>query len=436
MKIRGKRIIALVLMLVICFAVVGKQNPSEVQAASKYITRANFIKLVVKELGVEVSSDTSKAYIEKAKEIGLITNKTFLIYSTRISKIDAAIILVRADEFANGNNESITDELINEIMKKRISDINKVSKVKRPYLAKAYALGYIKGNSNGEFSTDRTMNPNYKITLTYAKQLISFINNKEARHTIAPDGQLIRTTNLPEFAEYYPYILASYPNKYYDWEFFYMKMMCYDNGVKIPAYGTKYMKDLEKYASPIDILKYRENEAMYYSYKLPTGEKATFKDVYEFSADQWEESARKYLELVFNVNYKKTFKNDNWSEQLKKVSKETSLITGYIEKATENKTIVESSIIAVDKSSLYVYDNLVHIRAYVKYRVNSCISIERVCWSPIIYTFYMYPLFTDMKVGEWRECYLDLEMECGTEDGKVAMAIINDYFHDTRVVIK
>lgn len=439
------RIIATIMLLAICFTCIGVQKPTTVEAANKYVSRINFIKMVITEMGIEVKGTSSNDYISKAKEIGLITDKTFYIYTSNISKIDAAIILVRADEFIYGNS-TVSDDLVNEIIESRISDINKISKVKRPYLAKAYALGYIKGNSNGSFSTDRTFNPNYKITLTYAKQLVSLINDKDARHTVAPDGQLIRTTNLPKFAKFYPYILASYTNKYYDQEFDFMKVV-YNGDLEQPAYGTdSYMKkQYSEFVSPVDFPKYKNGQAVveldYYGRS-----KGTASEFYDLHAQELEDKCREHLGLVFNVNYKTISKNnDAWKYSVLNTTKQAGILDGsqmehldrYITSMKNNKTIVEFDTIAVDKSTIYVSDGWYYIRAYVKYRVVSgTIPSERKYISPLVFTYYPYPIFSELKLGKWHESYFDIEISLGENGNGVNEAHINDWFNNNRVVIK
>lgn len=433
-----KRVAAVIVMLAICVTTVVTAQPGTAQAATKYITRANFIKLVLDEMGIKVDKNVKSPYVTKALELGLVNKNTFLSYNLNINKADAAIILVRADEYLNGIK--VSDELVNEIIDSRISDITKVSKAKRPYLAKAYALGYIKGNSNGTYSTDRKMNPTYKITLAYAKQLVSMINKTDLRHEVSPDGQLIRTTNLSKYAKFYPYILASYPNSYYDWEFRYMRMI--GGNSKQPLYGTSQFVNLINYAAPAEVTDYRKNELIYYTYKSNYRKKVAFIEAYNDNIELWEKNAREYLELVFNVSYKNI--NDKWLDKVLATTDDAGLdvstnknrLKQYKEDMIKNKTIVESKVIAVDKSSVYVYDNIIYIRAYVKYRVKSSQSLERETLSPIVYTRYNDPNFTNLKLNSWRDCYLDIEVDPGAENGGVVSAIINDYYHDNPVVMR
>lgn len=425
-------------MVVMFFSAILRGETIDVMASSKYVTRESFVTLVMKELKFEVDEKSSKhPYMDAAIRAGIISKSTFgTKYNYQLTISDAAVILVNADEYLHG--VTVKEDLINTIIKERISDITSVSKARRTYIAKAYALGYLKGSSNGVYSRNRSIKAWEKVSTSTAKSLVTMVNDKSKRSKITEEGQLIRTTNLPEFSKYYPYILDSFPNEYYDWEFAYMQYM--DNGK--PLYGTKKWVNLKDYTSPKEFEKYKDNSKTWNAYN--SRKPISSKDLYNLCADKWQANAEKYLNLVFNVNYK-TLKNDkewyngimetHWqygSEDFKNYKR----LDSYIDAAIKNKTIVESKYIGVDKSSIYVCMGSVYIRAHVKYRIVSSESLERVALSPIIFTNYTYPNIDNVNIGEWRDCYLDLEVRSTYENCGIKEAIVNDYFHDVRTVIK
>lgn len=428
-----KKSITAFLLILIVIGCIGWIKPHEVSAASKYVSRKQMIQMILTELNV--SYDTSNDdYVEKAKDIGLLTKSTFSNYDKYLTKVEAAMLLVRADEYLYG--KSLEESLINKIIDCRISDINKIRKVYRPYLAKAYALGYIKGNSNGTYSTNRKFNPTYRITMTYAKQLVSLIQNKNQRHQISPDGQLIRTTNLPKMAEFYPYILASYPNSYYDWQFLFMRARVNEK----PIYGTNLWVSKEAYAAPIDFSDYRYGEDTFYYYY--SNEKISSKELYEICIDQWEMNAKEYLNCIFNFDYRFIDDNPEWKERLLLVdyngtidsSNTMNKIEQYIKYAKENKTIVESDIIALDRSSAYICDGYIYLRAYVKFKICNANNILFDENSPLLYTRYPYPQLSNISINKWHECYINVQVTSGVPNYGVQQAIINDYFHNNWVV--
>ena len=433
-----KKLINSIMVIVLTLTAIA---PASVKAetAVSYITKEDFVKLVVKELKIKVDEKSSKhPYVDAAIRAGVMTKYTIgSKYNSYLTKGDAAVILVNADIYLHG--ETVSDELLQLILSSRISDITSVSSARRPYIAKAYALGFITGTSDGIYTRTRSMKVGQKISLSTAKNLVSMLNNKEKRSKITDDGQLIRTTNLPEFAEFYPYILADFPNSYYAWEFNFMQY----STSKGPLYGTKNWVNLKDYAAPKDFDKIGNGEKIWYWAAVNGREKMTAKEFYDLSVDEWVANAEKYLNLVFNVNYK-TLKNDKkWYQGVQETDSqygnedyEYKRLNRYIEAAIKNKTIVESKYIGVDKSSIYMCMDFIYIRAHVKYRIISSESLERVDLSPIIFTYYTYPDINNIKLGKWRDCYLDIKLKNSYMNCGIGEAIINDYFHENRVVFK
>lgn len=431
---KRKQICVLILICSFCFALCFYTRESSAYAQSKYTTRAEAIKMILDELGVIFDSSTPDSYVQAAKKIGLITDKTFSNYSNNIKKSEMAVLIVRADEYIN--KSMVDKELIDKIIDCRISDINKVRKVYQPFLAKSYALGYIIGKSNGTYSTNRKFNPNNKITKVYAKQLVSMIKNRSKRYQISPDGQLIRTTNLPKLAEFYPYILASYPNSYYDWQFMFMRTMM--NGK--PIYGTNLWISKIDYASPADFFDYKNGDKVFYYYanKSPVSSKELFDEC----IDEWEENAKTYLECVFNVDYRTIKDDQKWLQQLgnsdisciNNRGEVSERVKKYIDSAINNKTIVKSSKIAVDRSSLYLSNDRIYLRAYVRYNIVSSESLEIVRYSPIICTRYQFPDIHNVEIGKWREAYVNIVMSASASTYGVENLILDDLFHDEWVV--
>ncbi|MBE5960897.1 MAG: hypothetical protein E7256_05855 [Lachnospiraceae bacterium] len=431
---KGKRIISVLLVLTVLFSMSGIMPEKSAEAAA-YITREAFVTLVMKELGFTVKADDS--YMDAAIRAGIVSKSTFgSKTASSLTKSDAAVVLTNAHEFLYG--QTVEDSLLAEIKEKRISDIAKVSKARQIYVVKAYAYGYLKGASNGTYSKNRKFGPSGKITVATAKTLVTMLKDENKRSKIAPDGQLIRTTNLPEFAEFYPYILASFPNDYYDWEFLFMKHT--SNGV--PRYGTDNWVNLVNYAAPKDFVNFGGEKKIWSIYLGPR-RLLTSQQYYDLAAEKWEKNVEKHLELIFNVDYRNIKKDKVWYKQLldtdiyygEEESDTIFRLDNYIKKAIENETIVECRKVGVDKSSVYIEaGGQIYIRAYVEYRIVSSKSLERLITSPIIFTQYSYPNFLNVKLGEWRKCYLDVEVGGMYENCGIWQTIINDFYHDDRVV--
>lgn len=433
MKNKRLRLLLILAILFICF-ILPKRT---VSASSNRITIEDFTTNVVKQLGLKVNKNEDKPYIRAAIDANIIKENEFGDYSKYIRRTDASVILVRADEYKYG--VTISDELVDIIISKRLSDIEKVKESKRVYVAKAYALGYIKGYSNGLYTSDREFRGSYKLTATGAKELVDMITNKKNPNIgqIAPDGQLLRTTKLPSNTNMYPYILASYPNDYYDWEFRFMKLKR-DNK---PLYGTSQFVNLKDYAAPKDT-----KTLHLYSWDL---EDKTIEEVYYDVIDLWVEKVKTYVETAFNVDYRTLKKDKDWYNTIIRLDyqygwmnqKNTEeRVKEYIDAAIKNKTIIESSIVALDGSTLYYHRGNLYLRVYVKYRINSSLDNSQVRLSPLVYTNFEYPHYDKVVVGKWRHGYFDVNLnmngngDFASEKFGIQDLVIVDDFKNKKVV--
>ncbi|ABX41231.1 S-layer homology domain-containing protein [Lachnoclostridium phytofermentans] len=428
----------IVLLCIILLLSIVFEKTLVVQASTNYITRGYFIKLVCQEIGITAKGTTNQAYINAAIENGIIAQNTFSDYERNVSKMDAAVILVNAHESLYGN--TLSEDLIQTIFEKRITDINKIPEYRQIPFAKAYAYGYIKGSSDGSYTTSSTFNPTQKISKATALSFISMLKVENMRSRITEDGQLIRTTNLPKFAEFYSYILASYPNAFYDWEFGFMKNYHtrYQDGKPYEEYlyETGEYKDGINFAYPATVKNYKKDQLMY---TLLDGTKTNYEGMINDAWLTWEKNIEEYLWNVFNVDYRTIEKNKQWYNAVTMTSiyyksNKTYLdnyINEYISLAKKNKTIIECDKIAFDKSGIYKNSNGTYIRVYVHYKIKSSINNKQVLLSPLAFTFERYPNFLNVKLYEWRNGYFDLVL---LPDGSIDSGIFNDYFHDVNVL--
>jgi hypothetical protein len=409
-----------------------------VQASTNYVTRGYFIKLVCQEIGITAKGTTNQAYINSAIEHGIITKSTFSDYERNVTKVDAAVILVNAHESLYGN--TISEDLIQTIIEKRITDVNKIPDYRRISFAKAYAYGYIKGSSDGSYTTSRTFNPTQKISKDTALSFISMLKNESKRCKITEDGQLIRKTDLPKFAEFYPYILASYPNEFYDWEFQFMKACRtrYKDGKQYYEYfyETGEYKDGIDYAFPATVKNYKNTS---FSFILPDGTKIGFGEAIDYNWTIWEKNVKDYLWNVFNVDYRTLDKNKQWYNAVITTSSNyeknkvylENYVQEYIKLAKKNKTIIECDKIAVDKSGIYKDTTGTYIRVYAHYRINSSLDNNKQYLSPLAFTFKSTPNYSNIKLGQWRDGYFDIEI---LMNGSISEAIFSDYFRNVNVL--
>ena len=393
-KSLNKKIIVLVVAFSVLVTSVVSQTPVEVSAATKYIKVDAFIKQLAVSMKLKVDASKSKTpYIDAALTAGILKKGQFKKYTSYIARGDAAVLLNRADEYLYG--DTVSEDLVKVILEKRISDITKISSSKREAVAKCFAKGIFTGTSNGYYIQNRSFKGKSYLTTTDATVAIKLLMNIKSRAKVSPDGMLIRTTNLPKNADKFEYILACYPNKFYERPF---EFMMYEN------WETR---SKDRWEFPVNM------------------KNTTFKNLYDswpFSQEMdkylgdWTEMAEQYLNYVFNVDYRTV--NDKWINGLgglyekSNINMANSIKTYYIGKMKANKVVVESSIVSVEPSSLY-YDNGYCIRAYVKYRITAKdITVEQ---NNLIYS--SYPYLVNLKSGVWREGIFDIRL--GTNDGSI-----------------
>ncbi len=393
-----KKALATVIISTMFIAFFQNTNAKTAEAAEIYITVEDYSKEIANEINVAAVNDS---YAEGLKEVGIIREGEFSSYSKTITRGDALVLLSRADDYLNGT--PIASELIQIAIDKRISDIGKVVEIKRVDVAKAYLKGFMKGYSNGAYCTDRELKVTKKITKEGALSCIAMLKDKSKRAKISPDGQLIRTKNLPVMAKKYPYILESFPNEYYDWKFYYEGVTTYENNEIVE------MIEGVDYAAPVDV-----NKITFY------GDMAAIRAE---RMDKWINDAKVYFNNVLNVDYRTI--DDGWIDRVIETNDafryaenmwRTSL-ERYVKKMKVNKTIVECKQVDIDPSSLYFFEGL-YLRVHVIFRVvstevplniNADTLHETKAHNSILYS----PTFVNMRqkqFGLWQDGYYEVKI--------------------------
>ena len=309
------------LLVLLTILMVGEMSitPMTTSAASKNnkVTAREYIKLMVNATKLKVNPKDKDPYVTAALNGGLIKKGELKSYTASIKKEDAAVIANRADELIHGTKYD-KKELCKQIKhKKRLTNLNSVTKSKQDSVIKVYAKGIMIGASNGLYTHSRKFNGKEALTMSEAKILASRVKTPSKRRKLSPDGQLIRTTNLPKgnkkqtfpkptkelpyqikhYPTYkdYPYILASFPNSFYE------NMFLYSRGIS----GKKKV-ELKDYASPAKLLKKKYfNEEQGY----------LLKDVLENHLDGWTKKAEINLKTRLNVDYRKI--DNKWINTLR-----------------------------------------------------------------------------------------------------------------------
>lgn len=247
----------------------------------------------------------------------------------------AAYLLNEADSAVNGGENSYNYDLYGYVKYfNRISDIKKADDKYKESLYKCFTKGIMVGKSDGTYSSTRKFLPKTKITRDEAKKMMNRLKNKGKRFKLSYDGQVLRIINLPKNYKDYPYILASFPNSYYEKKMNISKQRTKED--KTPAQTAKILSDEDK--------------------------------------DMICAKIKKNVELRLNINYKKTF-TSKWKSDLMGTyfdNNKQKSVNAYIKAAKGRKIVMTSGDVIVDPSSLWLCRNgVVYGRVYVKFRVKN-----------------------------------------------------------------
>ncbi len=377
--------------------------------AEKYV--ANQLKLMVRGTGYGVYRD---ALVEA--QILLPTELTDTAKS--INNGELALLASRIMTYKGEKEDVKLSEII--VSKKRISDLSKIDQPFKSCAVQVFGEGVMVGSSNGMYSQDRKFNASETVTAGAMKSAILKALGEKDRSVMSPDGQLTRTINLPKKAKRYKYILASFPNSFYD-----LKME-YD--LSEYSYTPKYLDD---YCFPKDM-----NKVNYDTWR----EVIKFKDMYAAYGEQWIEKIENNLKYRLNFNYKTV--DDDWIEGLAatyyvpygetKSPERISAIKDYVKFAKRNKVVIKADKVVVEPSSLYMGTGNFYVRCYVRFKVNAdtiydCMSNQQ---HKLIYCS-TENMFLKIKSGKYYEGVFDIGIssKAGGDNGH-GFAISNDSLID------
>lgn len=298
------------------------QNASAATSKSSTVSIASFADKIKKAVDVDVLEDSGIKNTKAATTVQV-----------------AAYLLEKADSSINGGWLSYDYDMFIHVRDyNRISDLKKAKKDYQRSLMLCYTKGIMIGKSNGKYSQSRKFSPKKKITKSEASKLVKRLSDTSKRFKLTYDGQLTRTVNLPKNYKEYPYILASFPNSFYE------KKMWYTSQRNNSGWHAETPKQTAAKEDP---------------------------EVRDMICD----TVRKNLELRLNVNYKKTF-TSKWKSELantyRNPSDMTSDINKYVTAAKSRKVVVESYKIVVDPSMMWRdTDTAYYVKVYTQFKVKS-----------------------------------------------------------------
>lgn len=405
--------LSLLLAVIILFSGVLVPMPSISKAAStsNKIKVSDFIRIIVEATGLEIEESKSSPYLKAAMAAGIVKTGEFKDYKAYLTRTDAAAIINRADEHLYG--DTVNNKLLKTVMEERISDINKITKDKREAVAKVYAKGFMRGYSKGYYIKSREFRGSEYMTIAGARGVVAMLKDTDKRAKLSPDGQIIRTTNLPKNAKDYEYILETYPNSFYEMKFRYQNAKYYFKP-----------EELVHYASPA-----RFNDIIFHGKDM--------QEILDKYLDIWMERVETNLQNRLNIDYRTV--GDAWINKLRSSYTQysdvydnkriTDEIKKYVNIVKKNRIVIQSKVISVEPSLLYVHSAF-YVRVYVKFKVNYT-GTAIVAGKAIYGSNNFIP---KLKKDTWFDGVYDLRLGTinGSSDGSdyyVTDDSLNDYFY-------
>ncbi|SHM40817.1 hypothetical protein SAMN02746066_01900 [Anaerosporobacter mobilis DSM 15930] len=374
MKNLMKRVVLLILVLVLA---IPSSTVMAEKASSKNITIGEYIELLMKAMKVTINETENQTYITAAVSTGVLKTVGEFKVEEEMTRTECAVLTNRADIYLNENEAIILyDNIVNF---KRISDLSKITKKYRDDVVQVFGKGIIVGYTNGKCTQDREFRGSNKITYDGAKAVITKLTSINKRSVMSPDGQLTRTTNLPVNAKEFDYILASFPNGFYEMKYLY----------ELTKSSAEFIL-FKDYCPPVKV----KNDPSYNE---------------AINLYTWCENVEKNLYYRLNVNYKTI--DSKWKKNLNNTfsTDKSKSIESYIKEMKKNKVVIKTSVISVEPSSLYLTGTY-NLRAYVKFKVTSANDLSK----NLIYgDIYMLKL----QKNQWHEGYYDIELN-GYYNGK------------------
>lgn len=254
----------------------------------------------------------------------------------------------------------------------RVNDIKFAGKRHQLDLITVLKKGIIIGKSMGRYTQNRNLMPKRKVSLAEAKKVIERVYDSKKRYPMSPDGQLLRKTNLPFWASDYKYILASYPDSYYETMFGYESHLA-------TSFKLHSSYDPPKYAYERILNGYETNDNIYEEAdKVCRFQNHRMNVDYRTIDKKWRDK------LISFYRRKEHTKKSDLNGMKKEIDK-------YIRFVKENKVIIESKPVATDASSAYYWYITPSFHTYMKFRIVSCKNLDK----------NLYKIIYGSHVGDW-----------------------------------
>lgn len=358
-------------------------SAGKTDASTSKTTISGFYKSMASTLGLKAADIASESGIS-LKSGGYLTNEK------------AAVIAQAADKLKNKDVYSKSKYTAIKT-KKRISDIGAVSNTFRDDVIKCFTKGIMIGKSNGKCTQSRKFSPGASVTGSESKKIINRVKNKSSRFKLSPDGQVIRTTNLPKHYKRYKYILASFPNSFYDMPMSY-ELATYSKKIKRGVdyewpcrLQTMKVTSTETKSGMMRADKYYEKYQDQMAKVLEDNLKLRLSYDYRKSGNKWFNQVRKTYFVLGNAEYDK--KRSDW-------------IRSYMKDAKKNKIRLQYKQVTVEPSATY-FEHSFRFRCYVKFKCTAKNWKSFASGDQNELILSDYAAIKGLKNGKWFEGYFD-----------------------------
>ena len=415
----------------------------------------SFYKALVEEAGFTVDKSKSDPYSAVLVSKGIIASSEVKGSDETFANQEIAKILYHTAKAVGITGDS--EVIANAKKYERISDKGGIVPGYEEAVYFCFGTGIMPGFSDGEYSHTRSFEPKKTMREADGIAYIERLFDEDKRVPMSPDAQVIRTTNLPIQAKLYPYILESFPNEYYDANYHYMGNIAVDDRTSEYVQTNKFM---EEWCTASTMDEYSEkNPKRCYWFNDPDNyigyEKVSANFIADRYRDQWEEQAKRYLELILNFDYRTVRSDTAWQEEIKnlncyytdwfegRLSGSDAGIDGidkwmsaFVDCAEKYKTVVQCSEIDFDMSTL-AYSEVFNenapftIRVHLKYKIDTEVApgLFFTNSAMILPTSFVRVETYFESFNEWKDVYAELTFNNNSFDraGVVALRINESY---------
>lgn len=383
---------------------------------SEELTAGEFAKIIFQLMDVPLADDTEEHAYDIAVSYGFIDSDMFASATSKVYRKNAFVVFSRMCDYLGYEPEAdILDAVVSQ---NRIADLSGSEEEKKA-MQSLFAMGIVEGKSQGICTKARKLYPKKELNSNDAQTYAERIVKVAKRRVLSPDGQVTRTTDLPKFAQFYPYILDSFPNSFYDINFDFMRLF-----TMIVDEENKRAWEDRAFDYTVDGVDYNSPATMGSHYYTVYGEKIYIEDLMRERRYSWEEQVENHLMLILNANYKTTPKDTEWQEKVLKslwtygTSYEENAeedMKEYLKLMKEHKIEVECDRVVADCSTMYYDHRGTYIRAYVHFRVNSAVFDDSGFQQGPVAFIYNNPMaivqdYTGVKLGEWQDTYVEVRV--------------------------